>query len=224
MHIRLAKPCDINQLAYVHWVCSAKQAGGFMYKMGKSFLAQYYRISMKEKHSLILVAEDEQGKLVGFHSGTLRAEEHMAMLRRSRLSLFIASVPALLRNPRLIRDAFDRQRSGSADAADSGYVVTSGPRGEYWAWLPGQRNPGGAIELHQTWHAFMRLLGAKTVRSEIDISNSRILKFAHLLGARVVKEFVTPAGNKRMILEYKLDEYGSAKKPLPNGLDLDAQE
>ncbi len=38
----------------------------------------------------------------------------------------------------------------------------------------------------------------------------------------MVKEIVTPDGGKRMILEYKLDEYISATKLTAHGLELDA--
>jgi len=208
MTIRTAKSRDAKDLARLHIECSKAQPGGFMHRLGLGFLVEYYRVSMKEKFCLIIVAEDEDGKIVGLHSGTLRAEEHAEMLRRSKWRLGMASLPRVLRNPKLIFDSMARANSGSADTEKDGYVVKTGPRGEYWGWSPSSSNPGGALALHRAWHEMMKAMGATLVRSEIDTCNSRILKFAKTMGARVVKEMQTPEGEKRLILEYDLAAYG----------------
>ena len=208
MQIRLAKQSDIEQLAQVHWTCSTEQPGGFMFNLGRRFLRQYYRIYLREKHSLILVADEEHGKLLGFHSGTLRAEEHVEALRSSWLSLLISALPAVVRKPSLVREIYSRYRSTARKADSDEYILKSGPRGEFWAWSSAHRDAGQAIHLHETWHAIMRHMGAKAVRSEVDRDNVRILRYARMMGAHVIKEILTPDGRKRLIVEYVLEDYG----------------
>lgn len=214
MQIRLAKQRDIKQLVDVHWTCSTEQPGGFMFKLGRPFLRQYYKIYLREKHSLILVAEEEHGKLLGFHSGTLRAEEHIAALRSAWLPLLITALPAVVRKPSLVQEIYSRYRSTARETDSDEYILKSGPRGEYWAWLSAHRDAGQAIHLHETWHAIMHQMGAKSVRSEVDRDNVRILKYARMMGAQVIKEILTPDGRRRLIMEYELENYGAHKQRL----------
>jgi hypothetical protein len=204
IHIRVAKLSDVEQLAQVHWICSAEQPGSFMYKLGKTFLKQYYRILLQEKNSIVLCAEDENGNILGLVSGSLKAEEHMIALRRNKFRLLLAAIPSLIRNPHLIGDIYSRQTSMSADEKASGYIVLSGAREEFWGWLPSQRLAGGAIELHEKWLSFVRLLGASEVKLEVDRVNEKVEKMHRLMGAKVVKEFTTPDGKQRLVMEYLL--------------------
>lgn len=205
VYIRLAKTGDAERLAQVHRVCSADQPGGFMHRLGQSFLVQYYRILLQESRSVVLCAEDTDGHILGLCSGSLSAEEHMAALQRGKLQLLRASIPSLVRTPRLIQGMYSRQKSESADREEgSGYVVLSGPREEFWAWLPTERNSGGAIELHKKWLSLMRLLGAPNVRLEVDRVNIKVERMHSLMGAKVIREFVTPDGRRRVVMEYSL--------------------
>lgn len=202
-HVRLAKLSDVKQIANLHMICSSEQPMSIMWKFGKYFFKRYYRILLEEKNSVILCAEDMNGDIVGIVSGSLKAEEHIIALRRNRVSLFFASVPSLFRNPRLIGDMYSRQKAGSADEEGGGYIVLSGAREEFWAWLPTKRLAGGAIELHKTWLSVMRLLGASRIQLEVDRINERVARMHQMMGARVIKEFVTPDGRHRMVMEYE---------------------
>lgn len=202
MKIRLAKLSDAGRLAQVHWIGSSKQPGGFMFRLGRAFLIQYYRVLLEEKNSVVICAEDTDGHILGFVSGSLDAEERMIALRRNWFRLSLAAIPALIRDPRLIRDMYSRRQSKSADREDGGYIVQSGARVEYWAWLP--THSGGAIELHLKWLLLMRLLGVQSVRGEVDQINEMVLRAHRFMGARVVKEFTTPDGKQRLVIEYML--------------------
>ena len=48
MKIRVAEIQDVAQLAQLHWSSSLVQPGGFLYKLGESFLRAYYRILLSE--------------------------------------------------------------------------------------------------------------------------------------------------------------------------------
>jgi len=206
MEIRLAKPNDAKQLAQLHWICSAEQSGGFMFNLGKTFLKEYYRILLAEKNSVVLCTQESDGNIIGLVSGSLKAEEHIAALRRHRFALMLAASPALVSNPWLINEMYARQQVKSVDKENSGYIVMSGPREEFWAWLPAKRSMGGAIELHKKWLKLMRLLGAPNVKLEVDRVNERVGKMHYLMGASLLREFVTPDGRQRLVLEYTLSD------------------
>jgi hypothetical protein len=205
MQIRIAKPSDAKQLAELHWICSADQPGGFMFRLGKGFLAAYYQIFLEETSSVVLCAENAEGQIVGLVSGSLAMEQHMSALNRNRLRLAFAALPFLIRHPNLIGSMVARQRSGSADTESGSYIVLTGPREEFWAWLPSERSTGGAIELHRNWLSLMRLLGVSQVKLEVDRVNDRVEKIHRLMGAKVIKEFSTPDGRQRLVMEYLLN-------------------
>jgi hypothetical protein len=204
LRLRLATLTDARKLADLHWYSSSKQPDSFMYRLGKGFLLHYYRILLKAKNSVILCAEDGDGTVIGFVSGFLDGEERMLMLRRNRLRLAIASIPALLRSPSLLLEIFSRFKSKSADSEEGGYIVYStSPHEDYWAW---SSNRAGAIELHLKWLGLMRLLGAKQIIGEVDKENHFVVKTHQMLGAQVVKDFITPDGKNRLLIKYILDK------------------
>lgn len=202
MKFRLAYRYDADHLARLHKLSSAKQPGGFMFRLGHAFLKQYYRILIDEGSSVILCAVDATGQIIGFVAGSLDAKSRLIALRKNRLSLLIASLPALIRQPSLIRDVLSRQNSGSADESSTGYVVQSGAHVEFWAWQPG--GGGGAFQLFLKWLALMRLLGVQSVSGEVDRVNDAILKAHRMLGAKILREFMTPDGRERFLIEYQL--------------------
>lgn len=202
MNLKLANRNDADQLARLHELSSAKQPGGFMFRLGPAFLSQYYRVLIDAGSSIILCAVDDAGQLIGFVAGSLDAETRLTALKQNRLRLLIASLPALIRQPALVREVYARQNSSSADGAEAGYVVQSGAHEEFWAWRPD--HGGGAIELHLKWLSLMRLLGAQTISGEVDKVNDVIVRAHRMLGARVVKEFTTPDGRERLLIQYQL--------------------
>ncbi len=204
MKTRLACITDAKVLADVHWQASSSQPGGFMFKLGKAFLVQYYRVLLREKNEVILCAEDADGKMIGLVSGTLDAGEHAAELRRQWPSLLMGAIPAIIRDPRLLSALRLRQRSLTVDPEEKGYIVKEGPRLEYWAWPADQRSTMGAVTLLKKWLEVMRLMGAQTVKFEVDEVNQKSTEIHRLLGSRIVSEFVTGEGKKRLIMEYSL--------------------
>jgi hypothetical protein len=95
-----------------------------------------------------------------------------------------------------------RQRLASADEKDPAYIVTSGARLEFWGWLPGARAGAGAIVLLKAWLSLARLLGAQEIWFEVDGDHEPVEKIHRAMGARTVKEIVTPDGRARRIMQY----------------------
>ena len=201
--IRFACLSDAEKITESHLFSSSKQPGGFMFRMGRRFLCQYWRLILLEKNSVILCAEDQNGEFLGFVSGTIDAEERAITLRNNKIKLLLAALPSIMRSPRLLGEIFSRQKLKSADSDEEAYIVQSGPREDFWAWLPNRK---GAIEIHLKWLSIMRTLGVKSVRGEVDKVNDFVVKTHRMLGARIIKEFVTPDGKERQIIEYSLNK------------------
>lgn len=171
-----------------------------MYQLGRTWLTTYYRILIKARATVILCAELE-GNLVGFTSGSIDAEYSAKVLAANRIRLLVAAIPALIRNPALVPKIRSRQQARSAEEGQ-GYLVQSGAREEFWAWVAPQQP--GALELHLSWLTVMKALGVKEIKGEVDAINATVLKTHQLLGARVIRDLQTPDGRKRFIIRYSL--------------------
>jgi hypothetical protein len=202
MRIRLAKPKDAAALARVHHACSSELPQSFMDRLGPQFLRQYYRVLLQEKNSVVICAENSNQEVVGFISGSLDATEHMPELKRHRISLFLGALPALLRHPSLLLGMLDRQDSKSADVADDSFVVLKGARWEFWAYLPEARAGGKALDLFTSWLTMMRGFGTGIIHFEVDEDTPKIARLHRMLGARVLRKYITPEGKSRFLMAY----------------------
>jgi hypothetical protein len=203
---RLAKTTDAFSLARVHKKCAEFQQDGFFHKLGILFIWRYYKIVLSNKNSFILLAEDQNG-LLGFHSGTLKAEEHLSNLKKNRISLFFSVIPELFVKPKLFFEAYKRYRYVSKKNTAIKFGVTNGPRGEYWGWDPENPDPLNSLKLHKKWHLIVKSLGIKFIKSEVDITNKRVLKSIKLMGGEIISEVILPDGRKRAIVQYDLKNW-----------------
>jgi hypothetical protein len=208
MELRLANIKDAGELARAHMASGARQPAGFMFKLGRSFLAEYYRAILTCKGTVILCAE-KNNKIIGFISGTLRAEERLPGLKKHRFRLATAAMPAIMKQPALLFQAYAREKSGSAESGN-GFIVQSGPHQEYWAWcVPGAT---GSLQLQLKWLAVMKTLGATHIMCEVDGVNELSENAHKACGARRIAEITTPDGRKRHILRYELVKPTSPKE------------
>lgn len=200
MDFRLAGIDDAGPLARAHMISGARQPAGFMFRLGERFLKEYYRSILMTKGTVILCAEKD-GAIAGFISGSLCAEERLPGLRRRRIQIALAAVPAFIRHPSLIREAYDRLVSGSAESG-TGYIILSGAHQEYWGWC--MKGSSGSLLLQRKWLEIMKTLGAKIIRCEVDGVNPLSENAHKFCGARRVDQLVTPDGRDRHILAYEL--------------------
>lgn len=204
MIIRLAKQTDIKVLADIHLECGKVQTNGFMHTLGVLFLRTYYYLLLKEKHSVLLIAENEKGYGLGFHSGTTKAEEHLLNLKKNKLILAISLIPTILFKPLIIKEIKLRNKYVSSTTNKNSYGVKNGPRAEYWAWRPSNVNSSGAIVLRTAWSNVMYDLGCKSFKLEVDLSNTDIRKYSKAFSCTVLEEKTLPDGRKRVIMEQKI--------------------
>ena len=204
---RLAKINDAKNLANLHIKCAKSQKGGFFHKLGFIFLKNYYRIEINNPSSLILIAENESNQFLGFHSGTLKAEEHFKSLKKNKILLFLCILPKIFVDINLLKQIYIRYSSISGKNSKINFGVKEGPRGEYWGWDPSMPNPKEALILHKKWHLILKNLGSDYVRSEVDLINERVYKSIKIMGGNILEEITLSDGRKRAIVEYDLNKY-----------------
>ena len=206
MKLRIAKKKDAVGLAEIYLRTASELPESFLPSLGCGFLMRYYQILISEPGSVVICLEDESGRIVGFASGTTAMEEHTAALARSRLTLVLSALPAIARRVSILVGMYKRFRSVRCSSEKDAFVLSRGPRLEYWGCIKGTVSPTEAIELMRAWLAIFRRLGGYTVSCEVDLSNDRVLRIHKAFGARVERKFTTGDGRERFVLKYDLND------------------
>jgi hypothetical protein len=203
MRYRIAKPSDLKQIVNIHYAIRETYPVGIFSQLGKLFLRQYYKIILNDKNEVVLCAEDENGKIVGFCSGTLDAEAQIANLRRHKLSLGIAAISAIVCKPTLIKSLIERYKS-TQNSVGVKFITAKGTRGEYWVWNAADKDSISSIEMHEAGLNILKALGVKEVTFEVDKVNKNVFLFHKVNGAEIVDEFILPDGRERVKMKYDL--------------------
>jgi hypothetical protein len=206
INIRPATYRDLKELAELHYLCSSVQPGAFMFKLGRGFILEYYRILLKEKTSLVLCADAGNDGIVGLICAHLDAKESLKWLKSESYRMFLAALPALARQPLLIKKILSRAKSLWGLSSGDNYVIGSGARIAYWGWSPDYPSRGHSVFLLKTLLKNFENNHVNRVRFEVDRLNRKVEVIHRLLGAKVVREFKTPDGRSRMIMEYILGQ------------------
>lgn len=203
---RLAKPSDAKHIAYVHLHIRDKYDKGFFAQVNYSFLIQYYKVMLNDPNEVVVCAEDESGKIVGFSSGSLNAEKQFKAMRDHKLSFVWPLITSAFSNPKIIKSALDRFKSTKGESENK-YVISKGARAEYWGWLTGRNDTDQSVVMQEIWLYFMKLLGAQQIFFEVDKVNKRIYKYHKINGAEELGSFMMPDGRERVEFVYKMDSY-----------------
>ena len=203
---RLAKPSDAKQIAYVHYHIRDKYDQGFFAQVNYAFLKQYYKVVLDDPCEVVVCAEDENHKIVGFSSGSLNSERQFSVMRRNKWKFLFPILTSALSNTKLIRSAYDRYKS-TGNNSENEYVTTTGARIEYWGWLPGQNDSGKSVKMQELLFFIMKLLGAEKLFFEVDTINKKVLRFHKLNGAEEVRSFMMPDGRERVVLVYDMSNH-----------------
>ncbi len=204
--LRLAKPSDAKDIADVHYSIRETGALGIFAMMGKPFLRCYYRIILNDPYELVVCAENENGKIIGFNSSTLDAKAQKENLRKHRISLAIAAATSIIRKPSLIKPLYDRWKTVTSNPNASQYFVQEGARGEYWAWNPNEKSPAGSVALSRAYKDILKALGVTELYCEVDAENEKAVAYHRLMRDEIVKTIILPDGRKRHILKTKLSK------------------
>lgn len=198
---RNAKLVDANQIAHIHIESSINQPGGFMHQLGYLFILNYYKILIQEKHSIVIIAEDDNALIYGFCSGTLDAREHLNSLNKKKFLLFLSSLPSILRNPKLLIEIINRKKYINNKNNTIEFNNKVGVRNEYWGWR-NNCDRSKSPELFKTWMDVVFSYGYNSFNGEVDAINKNIVLFHKFLGAKILKEVKLPDGRTRYFVQY----------------------
>lgn len=205
IRFRLAKPSDAKQIANVHWSVRERYTEGIFLSLGRSFLARYYKIILNDPYEVIVCAENESGKVLGFSSATQSVEKQANNLRKHKLSLGLAASFSLLLHPSLIKEVWVRYKSVRGDKDAPRFVGTSGCRGEYWCWLKDGECSMLSSKVDTIRNLILADLGEKYMLGEVDKKNESVLQYqCGVNGAEVIDEIVLPDGRERVIFRMDL--------------------
>lgn len=203
---RLAKPSDAMQIAYVHYHIRDKYDQGFFAQVNYAFLKQYYKVVLNDPCEVVVCAEDENQKIVGFSSGSLDTERQFKRMRSKKFCFFWPLITSAISKPQLIKNAFDRFKSTKGESQQE-YVSTKGARVEYWGWLPGRNDSDQSLVMQDILFFTMKMMGAENLFFEVDKVNKKILKFHKINGAEEIRTYTMPDGRERVELVYDLSNY-----------------
>lgn len=206
INFRLAKPSDAKQIAYVHLHIRDKYDQGFFAQVNYSFLKKYYRIVLNDPNEIIVCAENVNGKIVGFCSGSLDAKKQMKSLRDNKLLFVVPLFISALSKPSLIRYALDRFRFMKGKSKNK-YVSTEGARLEYWGWLPAHNSEDAPVRMQEILFLFMKTLGVTKLYFEVDSINKKVMRFHKYNGAQSIGNFCLPDGRERTEFFYDMQTY-----------------
>lgn len=99
IRFRLAKPSDAKQIANVHLHIRDKYDREGFAQVNYSFLKQYYKVMLDDANEIIICADDESGKILGFGSGSLDATKQMESMRDHKFSFFLPLITSAFSSP-----------------------------------------------------------------------------------------------------------------------------
>ena len=170
---RLAKPSDAKQIANCHWHVRDRYTEGIFLSLGKQFLRAYYQVILDDPNEIIVCAENMDGEIVGFSSGSLNAESQAVSIRNHKIKLGFAALLGLIRHPSFFKGVWQRYTSLKT-ADDHKFLYMKGARSEYLCWKKGAEGSISMMLLDKIKFKMMHELGIKEVFFEIDRQNERL--------------------------------------------------
>jgi hypothetical protein len=173
-----------------------------MHRLGRRFFVAFYRVLLRERTTVILVADAGADGLVGLVSATLESKRQLAAIRRGRLMLLLATLPALIRTPSLLREVLVRERSLSGARREVRRLLWSADR--LLGLVAGIPFPRALHLAHQGGPAAPGAPGCEQGEPRDRSLEQKVEVTPRFLGARAVKVLTTRDGKERTLLEYVL--------------------
>lgn len=195
---RLAKPSDAKQIADCHWHVRDRYTTGIFLSLGKGFLKAYYEIMLNDPNEIIVCAENSDGEIVGFSSGTLDAKSQSSTIRKNKLKLGFYAFLGILVHPSYLKGVIERYKSLSNDSKGPRFLHLEGARSEYLCWKKGDENSMGMMLLDRIKNKLFFNFGIKEVYFEIDRHNEKLFNSKVVdKNTLLIEEYELPDGRKR---------------------------
>ena len=203
IRFRLAKPSDAKQIANCHWHVRDRYTRGIFLMLGKGFLKTYYKILLNEPWEIVVCAEREDGKIIGFSSSTQNAEKQAEAFKKHKFQLAISAFWGIICKTTLAKEVWLRYKSLSSDDGPR-YMCKTGCKGDYWCWMKEEGDGLKSFEMENAKNKMLYLLGEKEIWGEVDKINEGVVRYQKKVNkAEFIDEFTLPDGRER--LTYKID-------------------
>lgn len=204
IRFRLAKPSDAKQLANCHWHVRDRYTEGIFLSLGEQFLRAYYQVILDDPNEIIVCAENKDGEIVGFSSGSLNAESQVVSIRSHKVKLGFAALLGLICHPSYFKGVWQRYASlKSTD--DHKFLHMKGARSEYLCWKKGAEGSISMMLLDKIKFKMMHELGVKEVFFEIDRQNERLfIAQQRMKNITLLEEYTLPDGRVRGLFRMDL--------------------
>ena len=202
IRFRLAKPSDAKQIANCHWHVRDRYSQGIFLSLGEKFLRTYYKIILNDPWEVVVCAENDDGKIIGFSSATLNGQAQAENLKRHKIQLGLAAIKTIIVNPKLAKDVWLRYKS--LGGGEQKFVNMEGVRGEYWCWRKGDDN-SLSVQLYKAKNALLKNLGVRELFFEVDKFNAQVYKYHIKINkATPIEEITLPDGRIRVLFKKSL--------------------
>jgi len=185
MKLRLAKQEDFSQMALIH---TQAFQGFFLTSLGIRFLNTYYKAVLQYNTTIAVCAVDENGNILGFASGTIKALNYnRGLFCKNMFSFFFAAARAAIRNPSVFyRLAKNLDKSPEKDD-DRNYAELLSI-----AILPQFKGSGiGKYLLEHFENEVLKRGGKKLTLTTDYYYNDRVVSFYKKCGYEVFYDFYT---------------------------------
>lgn len=201
IRFRLAKPSDAKQIANCHWHVRDRYTEGIFLSLGENFLRAYYKVIMDDPNEIIVCAENSEGEIVGFSSGSLNAESQAETIKKHRIRLGLSALLGIIRHPSYLKGVWQRYKSLQSSEGPK-FLHLEGARSEYLCWKKGADGSISMLLLDKLKFKIMHELGIKEVYFEIDKNNERWLSAVLRDKTNAVQgEYPLPDGRIRVLIK-----------------------
>jgi len=185
MIYRLSEKKDYRDLAYIH---SQAFQGFFLTSLGIGFLQTYYKSVLNNEQSIAVCAEDQDGKILGFASGSLKAANyHRNLFAKNWVAFLFAALKSALSNPSILfrlAKNLDKNPNKNDDRNYSELLSI--------AILPQLKGSGTGKALLEHFEAEVLKRGGKKVALTTDYNNNeRVINFYKKCGYEIFYDFIT---------------------------------
>lgn len=204
IRFRIAKPSDAKQIANCHWHVRERYSQGIFLSLGESFLRAYYKIILNDPWEVVVCAERDDGKIVGFSSATIDGLAQAENLRKHKIRLGFAAAKAIFFHPHLFKEVWLRYKSLQRDINAPKFLSLEGVRGEYWCWLK-EEDSFLSVDLDYAKCHILYDLGYRECFFEVDKFNKQVYRFhVKVNKAEPIDEITLPDGRVRVLFKKEL--------------------
>lgn len=205
IRFRLAKPSDAKQIADCHWHVRDRYDKGIFLSLGKGFLKAYYEIILNDPNEIVVCAENTNGEIVGFASGSLDAASQAKSIRKHKIKLGLAAMVGIAKHPSFLKGVWQRYRSLAENSNGQQFLHMDGARSEYLCWKKDAEGSMSMMLLDKIKFKMMYELGVRECFFEIDRHNERLFN-AQLRNKNIslINEYTLPDGRVRGLFKIVL--------------------